>query len=358
MVLTEDEAKAIGKAMRPAGGSRRLPAFSSGDPDEWTAFTHTFRRVADLKEWDEDARKSNLVAAFEGAAVRRVQHINANGLDAGGNVYTSETLLARYELCFVPASASHLAVGSFKAAKQGSREPILTWSTRLRELYVKAYPLQAATADTAGDLIYQFIIGLVHPTVRERTYQEHPATYTQVLDEATTKASDILVMRTVPGHLGAGSDPSVMGITADGCLLGTDDPNVGAVGGGGNPTNKSGQQLTCFACSSTAHMIRDCPDKERYEREKAGQGGRGGGQRGQRGQGGRRWGRGGRGPWRGAPDRSGGGARGGGVGAVGRGGNSSGGKKKTVTDKQVNALLDLLGNCDFGDAPDQEDSGN
>ncbi len=290
--LTEAQLRTLIQGVGGGGAGRRPPTFSSGLPEEWTAFKITFENVAALKGWNgpgaeaADNKRRNLVAAFEGAAARAVQHIDPARNPANhNNPYTFNELMTAYNNVFMPAAASHLAMTQYSVAKQQEREAILSWHTRLRELFSRAFP--GVAAQDSADLINKFILGLYHPVVRDRTWDAHPATYSEALEKATSKAAGVLVMqhsqggrRDRTGHvasLGLGLDD--LGSAAnEGAAM------VGAVGGPGGPGGRGGRRGagdTCFNCGSPDHYKRDCPQLRQGPAGR-GRGGRGGGRRGGR----------------------------------------------------------------------------
>jgi len=294
----------------PPNAEKKLPAFSSGLPDDWVAWKATFKNVANLKAWEEDAKKNQLVAAMEGNAVRAVSHIDPAHNPARLNQpYTSRELMDAYDKTFMPVAASHLALTQYNMAKQGAGEAILSWHTRLRELFTRAYPAKADHSDTDEDLINKFVLGLAHPVVRDRTWDSHPYTFSLALETATSKAAGVLIMRQTAGfgRGGGSNDGAVLGITETGAVA-----DLAALdgAGGGNPA-RGGRPLECFVCRSRDHLKRDCPDRAKGRR------GGGGGS-----------------SWRGRGRSSG-----------GRGNFRSRGGR--FTPRHINALTELLDSCNL-----------
>jgi len=250
-----------------AHASKKVPAFSSGLGNDWIAWKRTFANICELKGWNAagDAnvarKKSELKAAMEGAAVRQVADIDADGK-------TFQQLLDAYEARFLPAASQRYARAAFKQARQQEGELILAYHTRIRELYSQAHPNKAAAdIETEAELIESFVLGLYHHTVRERTLDSLPQNMTDALATATQKEATLKQLGSMNRRQGLYS-------------MGTD---------------ASGPPGACWGCGQIGHLKRDCPSKK-----KSGKGG--GSFRGRN-----RWG-----------NRGGGNSRGGGgqVGAV------------------------------------------
>ena len=261
--------QAILDAVRPpANNEKKLPPFSTGLPNDWVAWRTTYGNIANLKNWTDDQRKAQLIAAMEGTAVRMVTHV-----DTGPLLWNQ--VLDAYGNHFLPAAQSHLAETQFQSAKQGEREAIVAWHTRLRELFSRANP--GVDEENSKQLISKFVFGLAHPVVKDRTYDTHPDTYSRALEVATSKAAGVLIMRQADGLGRAGG--GVMSIEPDGALLAaTSGPPRTAF----RESRPEGEGRLvgdgrCFKCKEFGHIKRDCPQWKDSSKRRGQRGGRGGG---------------------------------------------------------------------------------
>lgn len=262
---------------------KRLTPLSSANPDDWIAWRGTFEKVALLNNWNDDTQRNQIAAAMEGVARRMVGDIPTNaGLPAA--------LLDAYQMRFLPAAQSRLAVIQFRQAKQKEDESEIEYHVRLRELFSRAYPAEDVEASIL--LRETYTLGLKNTQILDHVYTTAPATYAACLTAATNKAAVLSVIATQTGGGGGGRR---------------------AHQGGAHAVDFEASVGGCWECGAKDHFKRACPKwKKKVADAKRQQGGGGGGAGGAgtgRGRGGR--GRGGRGAGRG-----------------GRGGGGRGGQKK------------------------------
>ena len=169
-------------------------------------------------------RDANLV--MEGAANWAVSDLNVE-------TFTNVTLtLDAYEERFIPRAAAQLARAEFDRARQASNETVLQWHTRLREIFSRAYPERAATADRP--LIDKFTIGLVDSALARHMLDHQPATFAQALQMAQSKqAMEDLMAAQYPSQA-----PSLSAMSHQ----------------GGRPAGTSG----CWYCQEPGHQRSDC----------------------------------------------------------------------------------------------------
>ena len=234
-------------------------------------------RVAELQQWNPQQRKLQILAAMEGLACRQVSTIDTDGM-------TWEEVLTAYGNRFLPPAAGQLAREQFRAAKQWQQEDITAWHTRLTELYARAFP--DGNLETDVVLIEQFVLGLAHPKVMEKTLDTSPQTMQAALNSATTKLANV---ERVQRATGAGRR-GVMSLNHP--AESEEEGQIAAMGG------------ECFHCKTTGHYRAECPLRS-YPREEAqrranqrNQPGRVGAHRGRGGGRGRGRGNGGRQPFR------------------------------------------------------------
>ena len=163
---------------------------------------------------------------MEGAANRAVSDLNVE-------TFANVTLtLDAYEERFIPRAAAQLARAEFDHACQASNETVFQWHTRLREIFSRAYPERAATADRP--LIDKFTIGLVDSALARHMLDHQPATFAQALQTAQSKqATEDLMAARYPGQA----------------------PTLSAMS---HPDGRSAGSSGCWYCQEPGHQRSDC----------------------------------------------------------------------------------------------------
>jgi hypothetical protein len=77
----------------------------------------------------------------------------------------------------------------FADASQLDGENLLQWHARVRSLFIRAYPNEAAGAEDNVHLIDKFIVGCGDEAVKEYTHLQGPATYAAALTAAHNQAA-------------------------------------------------------------------------------------------------------------------------------------------------------------------------
>ena len=138
---------------------------------------------------------------------------------------------------FIPVAAGNYARADFKAARQKDSESPLQWHSRLRELFLTAYPDRAAGVANDYDLKHQFAMGLIDQNARifvlERMTNDD-FTYTNCLTAAQNKIA----------------------VTA---VVSQSEPKASTSGVNNMNTEANKNVRRCYCCQSTGHLKRDCP---------------------------------------------------------------------------------------------------
>lgn len=206
--------------------SRKVSTFSSAVGTDWLVWKRNFVTTATINQWGDLRRRREIAASMEGLAARAVEDIPFEG-DEWDVDATYEDLLTRYEERFMPPAESELSLVSFETAAQNDEESTLQWSARCRELYRRAYP-----NGNPGDrqLINRFILGLKDPQVREYTWDQRPANYTDAVTAANNKTASKAVLAATSSKRGVHSINALK--VSDG---------------------------KCFFCEQPGHMQVECP---------------------------------------------------------------------------------------------------
>lgn len=264
------------QAAQAQGGPRAakisLEKFVSGTHDDWRAFRRAFESAVVANQWTNVQARAALSAKVQGKAFVVVEDIHVDlTVPIGFNdAAPLAPLLNAMEARFSHAIGSDLARTELRSAKQRQDEEIREWHSRLRTLYLRAYPdLPPAQRETCRDMCSAFLYGLKGSELRRQTGSSRPQTYAAYLTAAEDAQSLLMMDRAVGGKGRAEGH----GISAIGNLK---------------------FDGTCWNCNRKGHRSRDCRQKKTEGPNNA-TGGRGRGMRGRgrrgRGRGGARGGR-------------------------------------------------------------------
>ncbi len=241
--------QALLQAVGPRTG-RKPPTYSSGDGGEWIVFRRTFTLTAQANGWNDQAAVFQLGAALEGQASRMASDIDPL-VDANGDPRTLQGLLGVYEARFLPPAASRLSLASFNQARQTSSENAMAWSSRLRELFVRARP--NADPENNDELINKFVMGLYDGKVKAKVFDDAPASLTAATNSASNKEANLAIMGKSRGggSVSALSGANGVDSSEDSSSDEDEDESISAA---------RRRRLRCFQCNKSGHFRRDCPD--------------------------------------------------------------------------------------------------
>lgn len=172
---------------------KKLTEFSSGDPIDWSIWRDNYEHKAALGQWNHDRCRRELASSMVGMAKLHVRNIPVG---YGANAQPVGALLDLYQARFTPAAEGDLARAQFKDAKQREEESILTWHSRLRELFMRANPeLDAAGIEANRDLRDVFLLGIANANVKEHSHRARPQTFQQCLETASDMTASEQVLR-------------------------------------------------------------------------------------------------------------------------------------------------------------------
>ena len=246
-VAVEATRVAQGVAQAPRPAPRKTPTLDVVDPIEWMTFRRAFEITHRINMWDDVRGRQELAAAMEKEAARVTSHVNPQDLNL-------LQMLQQYEALFVTRAASEAAKTAFHQTKQAAGETLLAYHSRLRDLYIRAYP--GNDAEASEILRRQFIFHLRDARISDWANMQRPQTYQAALAAAEDRAAGLMAL---PSHKGV--------------------DYIGAMGAG------SAVNVECYNCQKVGHYKRDCPQASKGGRGRGkGRGrGRGRGGRGERG---------------------------------------------------------------------------
>ena len=243
MAMTEEQFREFLRVVAPGagagagagGGGRRPPILEKSDAVSFKIWRNNFQTVVDINEWEVQRAKREAKAALTDEAAALAHDID---IQPANNAFTLAHLLEAYEARFVSPAASALAVSEFQVAKQEPLEPAVKFHSRLRGLYMRAYPANADGHNANLDLINHFITKLKNSDTRMHCFTANPQTYANALAAAQLHESALLKQKAVRSFIGSVDD-------------GDGDAEINAM----NPNRK----ITCWykPCGG-AHSAHDC----------------------------------------------------------------------------------------------------
>lgn len=262
VVMHPDDLARLLRDMNARGGKKRPTVLEQADPDAWYVWRQNFNVTVLINGWDDARARMEAFTAMEGDARRAVSEVRWDGYA------TLERLLDAYEARFVPEAASSWAQADFDTATQLPSESALQWHTRLRTMFLRAYPGEAA--ETSAKLIRRYCVGVQDEEVRVRATHAHPRTFTDALNQVQNIVADTLLLKqqaTVQAALKARPRPNYFNFKGrlnalDEAPAETEESLNQLQGagrsGGGAPRG------SCFLCEQPGHFQRECPILLKY----------------------------------------------------------------------------------------------
>jgi|GEM_PF-2533290 len=224
------------------GGTRKLSTLSSVDGAEWRVWRRAFEQTALINNWNDLRSRREVYAGMEGEAARNTQDLlPVNFADVAA-------MLAAFEARFVPAADTKLSRAQFESARQLPSEMMTAWHSRLRELYIRAFPGQ--DVENSPLLIDQFIKRLYDRKVAEWVINASPITYAQALATAQNVLANQMFLN------GQKTDGQNQGAHSKGginALMDGEEPTIDEM-----EVNLINANATCWFCKKTGHVRDDC----------------------------------------------------------------------------------------------------
>ena len=259
------------------GGIHRLEKLTSTTPKAWRAFRKRLGLAIEINGWAEPRAKMELSAAMSGDAAEVTEHL----MPTADPAQTYAVFLAQHEACFITPAAGDMARQEFANARQQSGESIRQWASRVRTLFLEAYPPPVGDPVNSPHLVEKFTLNLYNKEVLSHVLRHRPNNFpdaVQVAENETASAANIAQ------ELSRRSGKGIHSLTGDGS-----GPSGGGAGGQihsfGDRRNRV--KGPCYRCQEMGHIKRECPLRKRgdgggasrdyRDRRGGSRGGRGGG---------------------------------------------------------------------------------
>ena len=228
--------------------SVKTPILNSVDPSEFKIFRQNFELIAEMNNWNVKKAKIACKASLTGEAALLLHDI-----DIGADTLTLPQFLTLYENRLIAPAASAAAEVEFDHAKQLPAENVLTFHTRCRRLFMRAYPNTLPDELNASrSLIRKFISGLLSVETQRYVYRQSPTTFAQALELAQADEMSMLAIADSVDRV----EKKVASLDLDGAMT------VQAMGEAGKPSSDFVKRCYFPDCGSTAHLVRDCPKRK------------------------------------------------------------------------------------------------
>lgn len=225
------------------------------DPESWITFKDNFLTTAALNEWTPQRAKLKLKAAVRDEAARAVQHIIMDPK------WTLRHALAAYEEVFIHPAGVELAQAELERTRKKTDETLLAFHTRLRYLFLRAYPLEKPETSKKLKDLFSTQLGSLALSKELRTSPTYrQESYTSLL----TRAQDIeAAYKTLQDTYRQHRSINAIQLYDD--EVGP-EPTINAMAGsktrgsGERPADRNNRsKARCHACDSEDHLVRQCP---------------------------------------------------------------------------------------------------
>ena len=223
------------------------PTLADVDPIKWVTFSKQFRRVSALNQWSPTRAKLLLHTCMQDAAARAVEHIEF------ADTTTLDEALDLFATIFVNPASTQLYKTKFKDASRNPGEELILWHTRVREMFMRAYP-HIGNQEEHEDLKERFVLGLRNRQLSHTllSAENYPSlTFTQLLTRAQNLQGSILQCQKIYSDVSA--------------LHSNQSSHVASLGNGqpssSRPRRNNG--VTCFHCDRPGHVINECRSFEK-----------------------------------------------------------------------------------------------
>lgn len=264
-------ARALSTAMsgrqRSAIKEHESSKLSETDPESWITFKDNFLTTTALNEWKDDRAKLKLKAAMRDEAARAVQHIRFSAH------MTLKQALEEYETVFVHPAGIELAQAELERTKKKNDETLLAFHTRLRYLFIRAYPRENPELSKKLKDLFTTQLGSLALSKELRTSATYRSeSYTNLLTRAQdVEATFKSLQDAYKGHKGIhaiqlfDNEPSGSMAPGDESFSAIHALTRGERGRGRGRGNlrrggtRAEGPLRCYVCEAEGHRMRQCP---------------------------------------------------------------------------------------------------
>ena len=249
----------LNTTMTPAHKEQAPTTLSEIDSIKWYSFKSNFIKTSKMNEWKDERAVLKLQTSLRDQAARAVEHIPI------ADDCTLKDALEAMETVFVNPSAVEYAEAMFYSSARQPGEAIILWHTRVRELFLRAYP--SATAEeveenkTLKDRFSLFIHNRAMTLALKNHADYRMLTFTELLTRAQDYQASILL--TQQAYEGKAIPSSIQEITPGSYEEATDEAGVNQITANMHRTDPSpmprNTAMTCFHCNEKGHGIRECP---------------------------------------------------------------------------------------------------
>ena len=291
VLLGADQLAQILQHIRPSGGNagQQTSAFKSLSAAEWHIWRRNFTVIAEIHSWSDLRCRREAKACMQGDAAHKVGDIDADPPGMAPGQFTINHLLDAYEARFVVAADSVAAKAEFQTATQRPDEDALQWHSRLRQLFVRAYPND--DRELSDHIRDRFLQGLQDTTVAFEVHKLSPTSFSDALAKVQRHMASMAIFNKKPTINAIETPPTPAPEINN---LSVEQPKPQNSRGRGGRGGRGGQRgrgrgKGCWYCQEKGHIRRDYKqykeDAQYWQGQFNQRGGRGRGGRGQDGRG-------------------------------------------------------------------------
>ena len=230
-------------ALQGPGPNRKAPVLNSVNPSDFRVWRRNFLQVAEIAHWDDARQRREACAAMEGDASRAVGDIQFDFVPPGAQAATIVGLLDAFERRLIPATAGPQARAEFYASQQLPNETETAYHTRLREIFIRAFPNDPP--ENSITLIDHYTNSLFDENIAMHVMDANPQTYLAALNAAQMKAAHIA--RLAIRRRAAGDSTGRKNVH-----------HINHLGTGAEETQVNAVKLDCWHCGKVGHTRAEC----------------------------------------------------------------------------------------------------